>query len=35
MFQPQQTAELCSFVHVPLALELKIEEKGYGISLHN
>jgi hypothetical protein len=33
MFQPQLAAELGSFSHVVLALESRIEEGGYGISL--
>ena len=33
MFQPQQTTELGSFSYVALALESRIEEKGYGILL--
>ena len=35
MFQPQQAAEFGSFGHVVLALESRIEEGSYGISLHD
>ena len=31
--QPQQAAELGSFGHMVLALEARIEDRGYGISL--
>ena len=31
MFQPWQPAELGNFSHMVLALELRIEERGYGI----
>ena len=31
MFQPEKAAESGSFRHVVLALELRIEERGYGI----
>jgi hypothetical protein len=33
MFQPQQAVELGSFSHMVLALEWRIEERNYGISL--
>jgi hypothetical protein len=33
MFQPQQTEEFDSFSHMVLALELRIEQRGYGSSL--
>jgi hypothetical protein len=35
MFQPQQAGELDSFCHTILALESRIEERGYGISFCN
>lgn len=35
MFQPHQAAELGSFGHTVLTLELRIQEKGYGLSLHD
>lgn len=33
MFQPEQAAGLGSFIHMVLALESRIEERDYGISL--
>jgi hypothetical protein len=33
--QAQQAAKLGSFSHVAVTLEKRIEERGYGISLHS
>jgi hypothetical protein len=35
MFQLQQVPELGNFGHMVPALESRIQERGYGISLHN